>query len=152
VIFTPIDKEEFQGGKPRSKLDDDIVLFLNERAEKAFSSQEIMGGIEHLHMDFSSPDIAQMSTFAIADFTALLYDLVKKEKIIMKIIKGQMYFSALEDSAKCPTCEIEIAEPKKTWKMTGRPDKQGKRLQLHIGLFECPKHGTFRTVLNKQKI
>jgi len=152
VIFTPIDKEEFQSGKPRNKLEDDIVLFLKERGEKAFTSQEIMGGMENFHTDFSSPDIAQMSAFAISDFTALLFDLVNKGKITLKIIKGRMHFLAGQDSAKCPKCETEIAEPKKTWKMTGRPDKEGKRLQLHIGLFECPKHGTFRTALNKQKI
>lgn len=148
----PIEKEEFQEGKPHSKLEDDIILFLKERGEKAFTSQEIMGGMEYFHTDFSSPEIAQMSTFAIADFTTLLYDLVNKRKITTKTIKGQMYFLAAEDKAKCPKCEAEIAEPKKTWTMTGRPDKEGKRLQLHIGLFECPKHGTFRTVLNKQKI
>jgi len=152
VIFVPIDREEFQGGKSLSKLEDDIVLFLNERGEKAFTSQEIMGGMEHSHTDFSSPDIAQMSTFAIADFNALLYDLVRKGKITMRAIRGQMYFLAAKDSIKCPKCEMEVAEPKKMWKMTGRPDKKGMRLQLHLGLFECPKHGTFRTVLNKQKV
>jgi hypothetical protein len=148
----PIEKEEFQEGKTRSKLEDDIILFLKERGEKAFTSQEIMGGMEYFHTDFSSPEIAQMSTFAIADFTTLLFDLVNKGKITTKTIKGLMYFLAAEDKAKCPKCETQIAEPKKTWTMTGRPDKGGKRLQLQIGLFECPKHGTFRTVLNKQKI
>jgi hypothetical protein len=148
----PIDKEEFENGKSRSKLEDDIVLFLNERGEKAFTSQEIMGGMEYFHTDFSNPDIAQMSTFAIADFTALFDDLVSKGKISTRTIKGQMYFLAAKGSTRCPKCETEIAEPKKTWVMTRRPDKDGKRMQLHIGLFECPKHGTFRTVLNKQKI
>jgi transcription initiation factor IIE alpha subunit len=55
--------------------------------------------------------------------------------------------------AKCPKCGAEVAKPKKTWKMAGRPDKQGKRMQLEIGLFECPKcHATFREVLSKKKI
>ena len=63
-----------------------------------------------------------------------------------------MYFMIGGDAAKCPKCGVEVAEPKKTWKMAGRPDKTGKRLQLHIGLFECPKHGAFRAVLAKQKI
>jgi len=150
----PIDKEEFEDGKPHGKLEDDIVLFLNERGEKAFTSQEVMGGLQYFHVDFSSSDIAKMSAFAISDFTALLYDLMKKGKITMKIVRGQMFFLAAKNggSAKCPKCELEIAEPKKTWKMTGRPDKKGKRQQLHIGLFECPKHGTFRTVLSKQKV
>lgn len=148
----PIEKEEFQGGKSYSKLEDDIVLFLNERGEKAFTSQEVMGGLQYFHLDFSSNDIAKMSAFAVTDFTSLLYDLVKKGRISMKIVKGQMYFLAAKNGVKCPKCELEIAQPKKTWKMTARPDKKGKRQQLHIGLFECPTHGTFRTVLGKQKV
>jgi hypothetical protein len=148
----PIDKEEFQNGKSRSKLENEIVLFLKERGEKVFTSQEIMGGMEYFHTDFSNPEIAQMSTFAIADFTALLYDLVNKGEITTRTIKGQTYFLAAEGGIKCPKCGTEIAEPKKTWIMTRRPDKEGRRMQLQIGLFECPKHGAFRTVLSKQKI
>jgi hypothetical protein len=148
----PIEKEEFQGGRSTSELEDDIVLFLKERGEKAFTSQEIMGGLANFQVDFSNSDLAQMSAFAIADLSAMLIDLVTKGKITMKIVKGQMYFVAGQHNSKCPKCEKEIAEPKKIWNMTGRPDRAGKRLQLNIGLFECPKHGTFRTVLNKQKI
>ncbi len=55
--------------------------------------------------------------------------------------------------AKCPKCGAEAARPRKTWKMAGRPDKQGKRLQLEIGLFDCPKCGSvFRKTLGKKKI
>jgi hypothetical protein len=36
--------------------------------------------------------------------------------------------------------------------MAGRPDRNGKRTELHIGLFDCPKCGAFRVVLGKQKI
>jgi uncharacterized protein with PIN domain len=55
--------------------------------------------------------------------------------------------------AKCPKCSIEVSKPKKTWKMAGRPDKAGKRMQLEIGLYECPKcNKVFREVLSKQKI
>ena len=147
----PVNKEEFEAGKLHSKVEDEIVSFLKERKEGAFTSQEIMGGI-HYHTDFSTPEIAKMSTFAIADFTTLLHDLVKRGKIKMKVVRGRMYFMAGEENvAKCPKCGVEVAA-KKTWKMTGRPDKKGKRLQLHIGLFKCPKHGTFRTVLDKRKI
>lgn len=42
---------------------------------------------------------------------------------------------------------------RKKWKMAGRPDKQGKRLQLEIGLYDCPKcKKAFRVVLGKKKI
>ena len=55
--------------------------------------------------------------------------------------------------AKCPKCGMDVATPKKSWKMAGRPDKMGKRMQLEIGLFECPTcKRTFREVLSKQKI
>jgi hypothetical protein len=37
--------------------------------------------------------------------------------------------------------------------MAGRPDKQGKRMQLEIGLFDCSScKKTFREVLSKKKI
>jgi adenine-specific DNA methylase len=53
--------------------------------------------------------------------------------------------------AKCPKCGMEVATPRKTWKMAGRPDKSGKRTELTIGLFNhCGK--TFRAVLAKRKI
>lgn len=55
--------------------------------------------------------------------------------------------------AKCTKCGTDVSKPKKTWKMAGRPDKAGKRMQLEIGLFECPKcKTTFREVLSKKKI
>jgi hypothetical protein len=53
--------------------------------------------------------------------------------------------------AKCPKCGKEVVTPKKTWKMAGRPDKNGKRTQLTIGLYECCGK-TFRQVLDKRKI
>ncbi|UCH32849.1 MAG: hypothetical protein JSV05_04230 [Candidatus Bathyarchaeota archaeon] len=56
------------------------------------------------------------------------------------------------DGAKCPKCKTEITSPRKTWKMVGRQDKMGKRLELQIGLYDCPKHGAFRSVLGKRKI
>jgi hypothetical protein len=147
----PITKKKFNGGKLHSKVEDEIVAFLKERKEAAFTSQEIMGGI-HYHTDFHTPEISKMSTFAIADFTTLLHDLVRRRNIRMKVVGNRMYYIALDAHiAKCPKCN-ELFEPKKTWKMAGRPDRNGKRLQLHIGLYKCPKHGSFRKVLDKRKI
>jgi Zn finger protein HypA/HybF involved in hydrogenase expression len=58
-----------------------------------------------------------------------------------------------KNMAKCLKCGAEVGSPKKRWKMTGRPDKTGKRTQLEIGLFECPKcHSKFRVALSKRKI
>ena len=147
----PITKQKFDGGKLHSKVEEEIISFLKERKEVAFTSQEIMGGI-HYHTDFHTPEVSRMSTFAIADFTTLLHGLVKRKNIRMKVVGNRMYYRIMDAHiSKCPKCS-EPYEPKKTWKMAGRPDKKGKRLQLHIGLYKCPKHGNFRKVLDKRKI
>ncbi|MCW4016319.1 MAG: hypothetical protein NWF06_08115 [Candidatus Bathyarchaeota archaeon] len=147
----PITKKEFEGGQLHSKVEDEILAFLKERKEGAFTSQEIMGGI-HYHTDFSTPEITKMSTFSIADFTTLLHNMVRQKNIKTKVVRNRMYYRIMDThTAKCPKCKKQF-EPKKTWKMAGRPDKNGKRLQLHIGLYKCPKDGTFRKVLGKQRI
>ena len=147
----PINKEEFETGNLHSEIENEITSFLKERKDSGFTSQEIMGGL-HYHTDFSTPEVAKISTFVLTDFTNLLYDLVRLGKIRMKVVRDRMYFMASGDSAKCPKCKTEIASPRKTWRMTGRQDKMGKRLELHIGLYDCPKHGAFRAVLGKRKI
>ncbi|MFW6111164.1 MAG: hypothetical protein ACOC6H_03915 [Thermoproteota archaeon] len=58
-----------------------------------------------------------------------------------------------KQTAGCPNCGKKVSEPRKTWKMAGRADKQGMRTQLTIGLFDCPAcKKTFRKVLKKKKI
>lgn len=52
--------------------------------------------------------------------------------------------------AKCPVCGKEVV-PKKTWTMAGRPNKEGRRTELTIGLFECCDQ-TFRDTIDKKKI
>lgn len=55
--------------------------------------------------------------------------------------------------AKCPNCGTNVSKPRKQWKMAGRPDSKGKRTQLEIGIFDCPKcKKPFRAVLSKKKI
>jgi len=147
----PITKQKFEGGKLHSKVEEEIVNFLKDRKDGAFTSQEIMGGI-HYHTDFTTPEISRMSTFVIADFITLLHAMVRHGAIKMKVVGNRMYFTLADPHiSKCPKCTRNF-EPKKTWKMAGRPDKNGKRFQLHIGLYECPTHGTFRKVLDKRKI
>jgi len=53
--------------------------------------------------------------------------------------------------AKCPKCGMEVATPRKTWKMAGRPDKSGKRTELTMRLFNHFGK-TFRAVKAKRKI
>jgi len=55
--------------------------------------------------------------------------------------------------AKCPECGGEVATPRKSWKMAGRPNKMGKRVRLEIGIFDCPRcNKPFRAVLSKQSV
>jgi uncharacterized protein (UPF0212 family) len=55
--------------------------------------------------------------------------------------------------ANCPSCGASVETPEKKWALADRPNKIGKRLQLEIGLFECPNcKKPFRAVLSKQKI
>jgi uncharacterized protein with PIN domain len=76
------------------------------------------------------------------------------ESFLFHYDKGmKAIYGGKNNMAKCPKCSTEVAKPKKTWKMAGRPDKAGKRMQLEIGLYECPKCGNvFREVLSKKKI
>ncbi len=72
---------------------------------------------------------------------------------VFKTKAWKRLYGGKNEMAKCPKCGTETAKPKKTWKMAGRPDKAGKRMQLEIGLYECPKCGNvFREVLSKKKI
>ena len=78
---------------------------------------------------------------------------VRKVIYAFMIRAWKRLYGGKDEMAKCPKCGTETAKPKKTWKMAGRPDKAGKRMQLEIGLYECPKCGNvFREVLSKQKI
>ncbi len=77
------------------------------------------------------------------------------ESLLSPIMREPCYVTITGGNkmAKCPKCGTEVSKPKKSWKMAGRPDKAGKRMQLEIGLFECPKdHSSFREVLSKKKV
>ena len=148
----PISKKDFENGKPKTELTKEIISFLKDRKDRAFTSQEIMEGINY-HTEFTTPEISKISTFTIADFTSFLYHLAEKGQLMIKIAKGRIYVMMKKIvTANCPKCGGKVNEPKKTWKMAGRPNKKGERLELQIGLYECPKHRAFRKVVNKQKI
>ncbi len=83
----------------------------------------------------------------------------RPKKLVLTQSPSPTPFTALKSTksspsvAICPECNREVAQPRKTWTMAGRPDKTGKRTELTIGLFDCPTCGkTFRTTLEKRKI
>jgi hypothetical protein len=66
-------------------------------------------------------------------------------KALLRSLDGQ-------EEATCPICDTEV-QPKKTWKMAGRPSAKGEKLQLTIGLYKCSKcDKSFRHVIAKKKI
>ena len=147
----PVSKIRFQRGILQNDVEVEIISFLKKRKESAFTAQEIMAGLD-FKTDFSNYETSKISTFAIANFSILLHEMVKQGNVEMKFIRNKKYYTSNDiNSAKCPKCKMPI-KPKKTWKMAGRPDKKGKRLQLHIGLYYCPDHGSFRKILEKRKI
>jgi uncharacterized protein (UPF0212 family) len=67
-------------------------------------------------------------------------------------LRRELLNSLSSEKAACPRCGIETI-PVKTWKMAGKPSKMGKRLQLTIGYYKCPKCSkAFRGVLTKEEI
>ena len=147
----PISKAEFEDAKVQLNVEEAIKNFLIKRKDRAFTAREIMQGTSY-PTEFTTPEHIKVSTFAVADFTSFLHDLAAKREILMRTIRGQMYFKAAEWRGKCKKCSFESFKPRKTWKMAGRPDRKGMRLQLLIGLYDCPKHGVFRVALEKTKI
>jgi Zn finger protein HypA/HybF involved in hydrogenase expression len=77
------------------------------------------------------------------------------ESVLFIIIRNHGCQDILEETklAKCKKCGTVVSSPKKKWTMAGRPSKAGKRTQLEIGLFDCPKcKKPFREVLSKKII
>ena len=96
------------------------------------------------------------------DFARWIHDVFKETQLAKKIEKifetGEDLRSELLDAlrnphtAECPTCGTQT-NPRKMWKMAGRPSKTGERLQLTIGYYKCPKcNKAFRKAIAKEKI
>jgi hypothetical protein len=96
------------------------------------------------------------------DFAKWIRDISKDMPLAQAIEKidktGEDLRSALSNSlnspskAVCPSCGTETT-PVKTWKMAGRPNKTGERLQLTIAHCKCPKcDKTFRKAIAKERI
>ena len=91
-----------------------------------------------------TPVIRQMLILAELRPGEVLYDLGSGD--------GRAVIMAAQDFG-AKSVGVEVANPRKSWKMAGHPDKAGKRTELTIGLFDCPSCSkSFKVVLNKQKI
>lgn len=88
----PIEREEFE--RSSKDLEEEIISFLSARRGKAFTSDEIMGSTS-LHAYFDLHATMKIDTFVVANFVAVLHDLVAKGKIRRKVVNNRMYFIAL---------------------------------------------------------
>jgi len=74
------------------------------------------------------------------------------ENLLCTIITNHSPLYGGKIMPKCPKCGAE-GKFRKKWQMAGRPDSHGKKMQLEIGLYDCPKcNKAFRVVLGKKKI
>jgi hypothetical protein len=104
----------------------------------------------------SRPQNKNITTTGITPFTNETYSYYEEVDLRIAFIHEVLNVNSVhiimeaKNMAKCPKCGKEVA-PKKTWKMAGKPNKEGKRLELTIALSECCGK-SFRTVVSKQKI
>ena len=71
---------------------------------------------------------------------------------LIETMTGKPIGPELAKLAECPNCGTGVS-PVKTWKMAGRPDRKGERLQLTIAYYKCPNcDKKFREVIAKEKI
>ena len=89
----PISRDEFESGQVLTALERAIISFLNKNRERAFTSNEVMDGI-NIQTDFSDFFRAIASGLVILGFPSILRDLVAKGKIRMNIIDGLYYYTA----------------------------------------------------------
>jgi hypothetical protein len=97
------------------------------------------------------------------DFTRWIQEIWNDQKLIERMKKiqsdGEQLRIDLLDlsnpdslvitSSKCPKCET-LNTPIKTWKMAGRPNRKGEKLELTIGYHKCKNcNKSFRKVLKK---
>lgn len=93
----PIDKKEFESSSV--DLEKIIVSFLNGHRGKAFTSDELIGATS-FRADFDLHKTARISTHVVANFVAVLYDLVAKGKIRKKVVNDRMYFTTVSQTKK----------------------------------------------------
>lgn len=89
----PISRDEFESGQVLNELERTIISFLDKNRGRAFTSGEIMDGI-NIQTDFSDFFRGIVSGLFILGFPSFLRDLAVKGKIRMNIIDDQYYYMA----------------------------------------------------------
>jgi hypothetical protein len=119
--------------------------FLSSFSSELKSDQNFKIMFENPSLGPSRISIETMEKEAFGDD---FFEYLKPERLLK--IMGDIFVKGI---AKCPKCGAYVENPIKVWTLAGRPDKDGKRIQLTIGLFNCPKcKKPFRKLMSKKKI
>ena len=89
----PIDKEEFESGHILTDIEKKVISFLESNRNKAFTSDEIMNGI-NMQADFTDFWKAVASGLNLLGFPYILYHLVNEGRIRTNFINGTYYYMA----------------------------------------------------------
>jgi hypothetical protein len=94
VIFTPITRKEFK--RSPINLEEEILAFLKENTDKAFTSEEIMNRTSfRTELDLTTG--SRISVWIAANFVAFINDMAAKGKIQRKVVNNRMYFAAVDE-------------------------------------------------------
>jgi hypothetical protein len=124
--------------------------------EAAFNLEDFWGKVKKISV--SSLEFHQKR----GDFARWIRDVFKETQLAERIEKIFDVGEALRrellnarhnpEIAECPKCGNQKS-PAKTWKMAGRPNKTGERVQLTIAFYKCNNcKKSFRNVINKERI
>jgi hypothetical protein len=89
----PIDKEEFESGHILTDVEKKIISFLESNPNKAFTSDEIIDGI-NMQADFTDFFKAVTSGLNLLGFPYILSSLVNEGRIRTNFINGTYYYIA----------------------------------------------------------
>ena len=89
----PIDKEEFESGHILTDIEKKVISFLETNRNKAFTSDEIMDGI-NMQADFTDFWKAVSSGLNLLGFPYILHTLVNEGRIRTNFINGTYYYMA----------------------------------------------------------
>lgn len=89
----PISRNEFEEGQILTDIEKTIISFLEKNRNTAYTSIEIMDGI-NFQRNYSDLWKIIISGLALWGFPQILNGLVAKGKIKYNIIKGEYYYTA----------------------------------------------------------
>lgn len=131
-----------------------VIIFLIFTLVSAFVYTDLPPAVTILGwFGIVASDIPQYGVWIVGLVNGVIYGVIiwAAFSIVNMAFKGKKK-KVEAKFANCPKCK-NIVVARKTWTMMGRPDKIGQRMQMEIGLFDCPHCNiTFKRILSKKKV